>query len=146
MRMGATRSMRCLFTAMFAATVLTACFPENQTHVPEIDGRVVGAGAGVAGVVVTVTRTVGDCAGAIQRTTTDSQGRFLIHPVREWSVGRIFVSPELSFTLCLDVGRGPQVAWTHKAWGGPAPQAMTCDPDKLPGTIASPACSKRPLR
>lgn len=107
--------------------LLAGCFPERQTRVPELKGLVTRSGVPVQGIAVTVTKQHNDCSNPVQRTSTDPEGRFLISSVREFGVGKVFVSPELTYTVCLDSGSGAAVAWTQKAWGGPAPRTMSCD-------------------
>lgn len=120
------RLLRISFSVLFPL-LLTGCFPERQTRVPEIKGLITRAGTPVAGVAVTLTREPNDCSKPIQRTSSGLDGRFSTSPIREFGISRIFTSPEQTYTVCLDTGSGPSVAWTQKSWGGPAPRTMTCD-------------------
>ena len=106
---------------------LAGCFPEVQTRVPAIKGQVTRSGVPAQGIIVILSREHNSCSKPYQQSATDIGGRFGISPIRELGIGKLFVSPELKYTVCLDSGSGPVVAWTQKTRGGPAPRTMSCD-------------------
>lgn len=106
---------------------LCACTPERQQRVPSISGIVLANGRAAAGIKVLITSTENSCSEPLAVMTTDAQGAFTYEGLREWGLGRIFVSPEQTHSICLQSGGGsPTLAMSRRLYGAHSHEEVRC--------------------
>lgn len=105
---------------------LAGCIPERQWKIPSISGTVKTNGQPASGVKVLITRTENSCGEPVSVETTDAQGRFSYQGIREFGIGRIFVTPTQTFSVCLQSGAGPVVGLSRR-FGAYSHAAINCE-------------------
>lgn len=115
-----------LLVCLCMLSTLAGCLPERQWKVPVISGTVTANGQPAGGVKVLITRTESSCNEPLSVETTDAQGRFSYQGAREWGIGRIFVTPTQTFSICLQSGSNPIVGYSRR-YGGYSHIAVNCE-------------------
>lgn len=113
--------------AIVTTLLLSGCFPERQTRVPDIIGTVIRDGAPAAQVRLALSLSKDECKVPVETVQSDNNGAFRFKAIKDWGAGKVFVSPEQTYSICLDAGDGFELAFSQRTWRGPAPESFLCD-------------------
>jgi hypothetical protein len=119
---------------------LAGCIPERQWKIPRISGTVKSHGQPTGGVKILITRAEDSCNEPLLVATTDAQGKFSYEGLREFGVGRIFVTQTQTFSVCLQPGSSPVVGLSRR-FGAYSHVAVNCDLEKNAASTQEQLCT-----
>lgn len=122
---------------------LAGCLPERQWKVPRISGTVKANGQPAVGVKVLITRTESNCNEPLSVETTDAQGRFSYQGLRELGLARIFVSPEQTYSICLQSGGSTVLGLSRRIYGPYGHAEVNCELEQNAAATQKPLCTIR---
>lgn len=134
-----TKLMVCLCMLL----TLAGCLPERQWRVPGISGTVKANGQPVGGVKVLITRTEGSCNEPLSVETSDAQGRFSYQGLSELGLARIFVSPEQTYSICLQSGGSTVLGLSRRVYGPYKHAEVNCELEQNAAATQKPLCTIR---